>query len=379
MSFAAAQTLLPLLSATLYGVMTLFQTPGHPLPEGPARMAWFKSWIDQSAVIGAQVIRIPGDWRSLEEQGRDQWSQWYVDEAIELVRYAGQQNIKVIYEFAQTPDWAKPPGRDDGLWTNPQDPRDFGKAAAYLQSRFMAAGVSRYIAAWEVWNEPNVKTFWPGGRYRNPGRVADGADTAVDEAAARQYVGLLNAAYDALKAVDPGVTVLGGSLAGTDFEYADWMHKGGAHFDGLSVHPYTRPFANGPTPARPGDDPAKFPEGPDLSDTLNERWSFQYGMERLHAELERAGQNGDLWITELGWKIRSPTAGWGYVPDEKAQADYLGEALQLINGWGFVRAVTWFQLYDADDGDFGLLKPDGSWRLSAHVLHDFITGQSLRR
>lgn len=363
---------MPLLQATLYGVMTLFQTPGQVVPEGAARMAWFQSWIDRSAEIGAEVIRIPGDWRMLQEAGNGQWSQWYVDEAVALVRYAGERNIKVIYEFAQTPDWAKPTGRDDGVWTYPADPREFAEAAAYLQSRFVTAGVSRYIAAWEIWNEPNVQTFWPSGAYRSPDEVGDGADIAVDQDAARRYVRLLNAAYDALKRVDPEVTVLGGSLAGTDFEYAGWMLKDGARFDGLSVHPYTRPFEDGPTPARPADDPEKFSVGPGLSATLNERWSFQYGMERLHTQLRAAGRNGDLWITELGWKIAGPTAGWGYVPDEESQADYLKEALALIDRWGFVRAVTWFQLYDAGDGDYGLLEPDGRWRPSAHVLHDFI-------
>lgn len=374
----SVQVILPFMQATLYGVMMLFQTPGQPVPDGAGRMAYFKSWIDKSAAIGAEVIRVPGDWRMLEERGHNQWSKWYVDEAIELLRYAGAHQIKVIYEFAQTPDWAKARGHDNGFWTYPADPKEFGEAAAYLQSRLMAAGVSQYVAAWEIWNEPNVKTFWPSGHYRNPGEIADGADITVDEAAARRYVQLLNAAYDALKAVDPKVTVLGGSLAGTDFEYAGWMLKDGARFDGLSVHPYTRPFKNGPTPAAPGDDPALFPEGSGLSATLNERWSFQYGLTRLHNELEQAGHSGNLWITELGWKIKSPDAGWNYVEDQPMQADYLREALTLVSSWDFVRAFTWFQLYDAGDGDFGLLNPDGSWRPSAHVLHDFIVRHELK-
>ncbi len=358
---------------TLYGIMTLFETSFGNVPSGNGRMAYFKDWIDQTAELGAQVIRLPGDWRMLEENGDDKWAQWYVDETVQLIKYAGQKGIQVIYEFAQTPDWAKSTNSSD-VWTYPSSAKQFGEAAAYLHQAFIDAGVSKYVAAWEIWNEPNVKAFWPGGAYRNPGSAADGTDISVNKAAAGEYVKLLNAAYDALKAVDGNVTVLGGSLAGTDFEYAEWMLQKGAKFDALSVHPYTRPFEpNSPTPGRPNEDPTIHPELGYQSNTLNERWSFEYGIETIHDLLKSYGKSGDIWLTEMGWRLPSH-ASWNYVPGQQAQANYLQSALELIKDWDFLKAVTIFNLYDSYDGDFGLLQPNGKWRAAAQVFHDFVTG-----
>mgnify|MGYP005806271041 CR=1 FL=1 len=357
---------------TLYGVMTLFQTSFEQVPSGNDRMAYFKDWIDQCADLGAEVIRLPGDWRMLEENGNNAWAQWYVDETVELIGYAGQKGISVIYEFAQTPDWAMAGGGSSNVWSYPQNVNQFGQAAAYLHQKFIDAGVDDNVVAWEIWNEPNVKAFWPDGSYRNPDGASDGTDIAVNKAACLDYVNLLNAAYDALKAVDPDVTVLGGSLAGTDFEYAEWMLKAGARFDGLSVHPYTRPFEpSDPTPAEPTDDPTDDPEVGSQSTTLNERWSFEYGIERIHDLLVEYNRDDGIWLTEMGWRLPH-NSSWTYVPDEQTQADYLQSALELIRDWDFLRAVTIFNLYDAGDGDFGLLRPDGSWRPAATVLHDFI-------
>src|SRR5207249_5954893 len=50
--------------------------------------------------------------------------------------------------------------------------------------------------------EPNLNLFWM------PQFATDGSD-----AAAADYLGLLAQAYDAIKAVDPDVTVIGGALA----------------------------------------------------------------------------------------------------------------------------------------------------------------------
>lgn len=106
---------------TLYGVMTLFQSdiPGNSVsgpPNDPARVAFMQSWIDQAAQLGTEIVRLPGNWIALEPFP-GVYDQDAVAEAIDLVRYAGEQGIQVIYEFAQTPAWARPPGGDFGVFT----------------------------------------------------------------------------------------------------------------------------------------------------------------------------------------------------------------------------------------------------------------------
>ena len=87
------------------------------------------------------------------------------------------------------------------------------------------------IAAVEIWNEPNAISFY------TPKPDPSG------------YVDLLKAAYPKVKAVDPSVVVLGGSMGSiTDVAgkainpvaYLSQMYAAGArpYFDALTFHPY---------------------------------------------------------------------------------------------------------------------------------------------
>jgi hypothetical protein len=77
-----------------------------------------------------------------------------------------------------------------------QDQGDFAAFCAWLAQRL--PGVKHFIVS----NEPNLNRYWL------PQFNADGSD-----AAAPAYEALLARAYDALKAVDPSIQVIGGALA----------------------------------------------------------------------------------------------------------------------------------------------------------------------
>ena len=99
---------------------------------------------------------------------------------------------------------------------------------------FVAKFVARYpgkIAAVEIWNEPNAISFY------TPKPDPSG------------YVDLLKAAYPKVKAVDPSVVVLGGSMGSiidvagkaiNPVAYLSQMYAAGArpYFDALTFHPY---------------------------------------------------------------------------------------------------------------------------------------------
>ncbi len=133
------------------------------------------------------------------------------------------------------------------------------------------------IRTWEIWNEPNMPEFW---------NAPSGPDAA-------RYTAMLRAAHDAIKSVDPTITILGGSLAGIDELFLHHMYDAGAdgHFDALSMHPYCDP--NPPECVDPGQ--------PGCDGTDVERWSFARiprleDIMALHYE-----PNKPIWITEMGW------------------------------------------------------------------------------
>lgn len=138
---------------------------------------------------------------------------------------------------------------------------------------FVSKSLAGKVAAYEIWNEPDIKGFNT--------KDASGAD----------YAELLKAAYQTIKKNDPGVTVLGGSIA-LYTEFIDAMMKAGAgeYMDGLSVHYYLA--KNAPEKlARERLDKYR--------DVL-----VKYGYDKL-----------PVWLTETGWANSNV--------DEQTQAQYI--------------------------------------------------------
>jgi hypothetical protein len=81
------------------------------------------------------------------------------------------------------------------------------------------------VEMWQVWNEPNIWSFWPGSRQ---GYYAG-------------YVALLRAAHTAIKQADPKAKVVLAGLANYSWiEVQKLEQRGGKNlFDVVDVHPYT--------------------------------------------------------------------------------------------------------------------------------------------
>ena len=356
-------------SDTLYGVHMLFEDGPASLGDGYSAQS-LKNYIDEAIELGSDVIRFPGDWNALEPAS-GQWNTSYINNVRSAIEYAEDNGVKVVMLFAQTPQWARP-NPSDSIWHPPANAGDFANAMAYFYNQL--ASVRDNIIAWEVWNEPNVFEFWGSADPATDVRQVDGQDAfvLVDTSLASEYVELLNAAYTALhnaaNAANTDVTVLGGSTAGTDFQYVQAMIAAGAQFDGLAVHPYTRV---NDTPGAPG---YGVPWAPDATEaqfdasarpTLNKLWSFEYGMNRVRSLVEEA-----VWITEFGWSLGND---WGEV-SSAARVGYMETALQLIRDWEDVPVATAYRLFDDGAGDFGLLNDDGSIRDSGLVLQEYADG-----
>ncbi|MEM7532294.1 MAG: DUF4832 domain-containing protein [Chloroflexota bacterium] len=278
--------------------------------------------MDKAASIGAKVLRINVSWRLLERSNGVFHFDWYVPFVDDMLADAEARNLAVIFSLGEVPCWASSdPNKDcdassHDYWYPPTSPVEYAEAFAFLVDRY-----GNRVMAWEVWNEPNVEEFW--------------GQTTPDAAT---YTSLLQASYDAIKAVDTNAVVLGGSLAGTDTDYLAQMYTAGAkgHFDGLALHPYTSS-----SPSHCG----------------SVRWGYQRGVEDIRNLMLAQGDDLPIWFTEFGWSSYDGSGGVGAAN----QAAYLAEALAIASGWDYVPVATWYNLVDRSDilpssnlGYFGL-------------------------
>jgi hypothetical protein len=210
---------------------------------------------------------------------------------------------------------------------------DFARYAAAVVRHFRGR-----ISRWEIWNEPNLKTFWR---------------PAPDPAA---YARLLTAAYGAIKRVDPHATVVIGGMSGVDLRFLHAVTARTKAFDAIAVHPYR-----------------VVPEDRLL---------------RQIAALRRFGH--PLWFTEIGWPAGN---GCSVCTDEETQAGDLVRFFTLAAAAG-VRHTFWYDLRDDPhapgnpEGHFGLLHRDlagkpafAAYQVLAHALTDsrFVGADALDR
>ncbi|MDI6828570.1 MAG: glycosyl hydrolase, partial [Armatimonadota bacterium] len=159
--------------------------------------------------------------------------------------------------------------------------------------------VKRYkdtFKVWEIWNEPNIPTFW----------------STPD---VKAYTLLLKEAYKAAKRADPKCTVLAACTSGpgNDFIWGIYENGGWDYCDAISIHPYS--MSGGPVAQR-----------------------FDRILRILREQLSATGKPKPIWITEMGWTTPSNSL---YEP----QASYLVQSyiISLANG---IEKYFWFCLDD---------------------------------
>ena len=182
----------------------------------------------------------------------------------------------------------------------PRSAADMGAWAAMLAARYGPGGslwrenpgVPRTpIRTWQIWNEPNLRVYWPSGP------------------SARQYVRLLKTVGAAIKKVDRGAEIVTGGLAPSSlsgtiniFKYIDQMYRaGGARvFDTMAINSYAR-NASG----------------------------LKKLIDRVRKTMNRRGdRRGKIWITELGWCDKGPKHR--FCVGTKNQARNIAQSLKLI-------------------------------------------------
>jgi hypothetical protein len=287
-------------------------------------------------------------WDGLEpQQGATvDWSQ--LDAAATAASNAG---IKMMFSVVAAPAWASNPGAQF-----PKSPDLFTPFLSQMVKHFEGR-----VQAYEIWNEENFAT------EVGPGNINAG-----------QYVELLKASYEAIKAIDSSIIVISGAptptgvndpnIAMDDATYLQQMYayQNGIvknYFDVLGAHP--EGYANPPEETVTNHTQPNFSNHPSF---------FFRRVEDYRAIMEKAGDgNKKIWATETGYDS-NPQAPTGYEYargiTEEQQADYLTREIKYARAnWPWMGVMfIWNLNFQAvvpqtdEKWGFGVLRGDYSAR-----------------
>jgi hypothetical protein len=242
---------------------------------------------------GAGTLRQKLDWATVERTpGVYTW-----DAFDALVSSAGRAGLQLLPILFNPPAFRSSDPGSDGT-APPADNATFAAFAAAAVQRYGPGGAfwaahpelpAAPIHAWQVWNEPNFKAYWPSG---------------PDPAA---YAAMLRAVGGAIHAADAGADVVAAGLPDSysgmsPVDFLDGMYAAGARgsFDTIAVHPY----------ARSADEALAI-------------------LSAVRDELDRHGDGAiPIWATELGWATGGPAAQ--YTVDEATQAQMVQRTLTAL-------------------------------------------------
>lgn len=279
--------------------------------------------------IGVTSVRVEASWQVGQPEGPGEFDFTSLDQVVASLQKVG---LSVDLVIDQTPSWAAVSDAQGDAWAQPASASAFAAWAGAVAARYAGSGV---VKCFEIWNEPNIETFW---------------QPRPDPAA---YTADLRAAYAAIKRADPSVVVISGGLApalnsGTSYNartFLEDMYTDGAKgsFDGVGDHPYS------------------YPASPDEFESWS-GWSQQSETSPSLRSVMVA--NGDsamkIWITEFG----APTSGSNSV-GVIGQSDQLVQAISQVKKLDWVGSFyiyTWADLpsLPPDQNGFGLLTDDGA-------------------
>lgn len=292
--------------------------------------------IEDAEAIAAAGIKWARIWLSGSKALSGDWN--YFDKFIALCKENGIQLVAT---------WNK---------TNPWN--DLGdEAQQQEQVNLLKEAVQRYgddIRYWEIHNEPNLLNYWNADPNRwdsennmERGRGSDDPNSVYNQAVHR-YVQWLQLAHDAIKEVDPTVTVILGGLSEwimEDFMDRLTLEQAYLYFDEVAFHPYAE--NSNPVPEK----------------TIERLNSFKEKMTHWPAP----HNDKPIWITEIGFHVSDiGTSPPGSIPndvngrlDEATKAYYLQKTMQLlIQNLEEPRPIFYYIYHEKDStkSGFGLIK-----------------------
>ena len=184
-----------------------------------------QSELTQIADVGFVWLRQPFLWEIIEpEPGEFNWAAY--DAIVEAVaEFDG--DLALVALLDGTPAWARHRDAPEHPFAPPESPAQFGDFARAVAERY-----GDRVDFYQIWDEPNIEEHW-GNLNPRPA----------------QYVAMLDAAYQAIHAVDAEAMVIAAALAPTtesgpdnindpDYLRAIYEVGGGDSFDAAAAKPY---------------------------------------------------------------------------------------------------------------------------------------------
>lgn len=307
-----------------------------------AHFLWFppeqySQQMQQWKALGLDWTRVDLHWdRHEPEQG-----QYRLSELDGVIQQLQQEQLKSVFYLVGSAPHATsaPAGSPTPDQYPPKDPQLFADAMSMFAKRYPS------VDAWQVWNEPNLPSFW------RPHEDPIG------------YGRLLQVTAPALRQSAPGKPVI---MAGMAY-YSQMPVKGGLMLEELgklgvqqlgtvvAYHPYSQE----PESDEPG---------------VND---FILRAQQLNATL-RSVQVPAIWATEWGWSSYAGPKELQEIIGTDGQADYLLRRLALMSALDYDR-IFLFALSDLDsrasarDQHYGLLDLQGKPKPAYKALKRFLT------
>jgi len=356
------------LPAALMGEESVFQHFSSPA-YGIQAFLWWKDDIDewQSGAIPRELtmlkemgfgwIKHEFAWRDIEgiEKGKQDW--WKADQIVHAVEAAG---LNLVARLDRQPFWSQEPGSSLKENRPPANSQDFADFCGMIAERYRGQ-----VAAYQVWNEPNLSREW-GDLPPNP----------------VEYTALLRACYEAIKSADPEAIVISAGLAPTgtwsevampDMEYLRRMYDAGAgsYFDVLGIH---APGYKAPPETSPDEAASSVVYG-------QGRWFAFRHVEDMRAIMVANGDGRkQLAILEMGWTLDqvNPEYSW-FAVDERTQAEYLVRAYEYAREhwrpWIGLMSTIYFASprWTPEENEqwwWSIVLPDGTPRIAYYSLRD---------
>ncbi|MCU0498686.1 MAG: cellulase family glycosylhydrolase [Anaerolineae bacterium] len=238
-------------------------------------------------------------WHDLEpSRGRWIWRQ--SDRIVDEIQ---ARDLRLIVRLGDVPRWAQRPQNADFPDVHDTPPADLADWAVYCGT--IAARYQGRVAAYQIWNEPNLAREWGGDRPDPAG-----------------YVAMLAACSQAIRAADPDAILISAGLSPTgnddalarrddlylqdlyDLNFQQYVDVVGMHAPGFTA---------------PEVDPADAPAG---------RWASFRRIEDLRKIMIANGDAArQVAILETGYTTeqRDPVYAW-FAVDEATQARHLSAA-----------------------------------------------------
>jgi len=150
--------------------------------------------------------------------------EWHFDSTDQYVSLAAQHNVEIIMPLALSPGWASARPTELSAYSpgNAAEPANLEDWKNYVQA--VATRYKGRIHYYEIWNEPNGKSFYSGS--------------------VPQMVNLVKAAYQIVKTVDPSAKIISPSAVLSDG--VTWLDQflaqgGGDSVDIIGFHLYVTP------------------------------------------------------------------------------------------------------------------------------------------